>query len=267
MTEKEVVVKGLKINYKIFGSKGMPFLILHGWGSKSDRWEAVGELLSKKGLMVVIPDLPGFGKSQEPKEAWSIDDYVDLVMELLKNFPEFKDEFYLFGHSFGGAIAVKFSIKYPQRIKKLFLAAAACIRKKTTAKSYLHKISKIMKVFSFLPLYKQLRNAIYKFIIKKSDYPFVEGVMKETYVKVVLEDLSQKLLFVKVPTVIIWGDQDELTPVEYSHIINQKIEKSKLIILPNIKHNLDRHDHPEVLTDKILDNLDIEIFSPNNISL
>ncbi|OGZ67259.1 MAG: hypothetical protein A3D35_00805 [Candidatus Staskawiczbacteria bacterium RIFCSPHIGHO2_02_FULL_34_9] len=266
MEEKQIIVKNLSINYKVFG-QGKPFLILHGWGSNSDRWIKVAELLAKNGLLVLVPDLPGFGKSQEPNKAWSIDDYVDLVVEFLKNFTEFKEEFYLLGHSFGGAVSVKLSINHSQRIKKLFLAAAACIRKKTTAKSYLHKISKIIKVFSFLPLYKQLRKAIYKFIIKKSDYSFVEGVMKETYVKVILEDLSQKLLFVKVPTVIIWGDQDELTPVEYSHIINQKIEKSKLIILPNIKHNLDRHDHPEVLTDKILNNLSVEVFSPNDINL
>ena len=112
-----------------------------------------------------------------------------------------------------------------------------------------------------------MRKGIYKFIIRKSDYPFVDGVMKETYVKVILEDLSQKLSYVKAPTVIIWGDNDELTPIEYSETIHKKIEGSKLIVLKGIKHDLDRHERPEILTDKILDNLEVKIFEPRSINI
>ncbi len=252
--ESRIIVKNLQVNYKTFG-QGKPFLILHGWGSKSDRWEKVGELLAQKNFKVIIPDLPGFGKSQEPQSIWDLNNYVEWVNEFSNLVPELKDEFYLLGHSFGGAISAKFSIKYPQKIKKLFLASAACIRKNTVAKKVLQKVSKIIKAFSFLPFYKEFRKVIYKFVIRKSDYAVVEGVMKQIYAKVILEDLSHKLFFIKVPTVIIWGDKDELTPVEYSYLINKKIEGSKLIILPNIKHDLDRHENPQFLTQKIIENI------------
>src|SRR3989344_891612 len=101
MTEETIEVKNLKINYKSFGS-GKPFLILHGWQSSSDRWMKVGELLQEK-YRVIIPDLPGFGKSEEPKEAWSLDSYVDWLLEFTAKVLELNKEFYILGHSFGGA--------------------------------------------------------------------------------------------------------------------------------------------------------------------
>ena len=65
MTEHQVLINNLKINYKIVG-EGRPMLILHGWGSSSDRWVPVAELLAQRNIMAIIPDLPGFGKSQQP---------------------------------------------------------------------------------------------------------------------------------------------------------------------------------------------------------
>ena len=67
--------------------------------------------------------------------------------------------------------------------------------------------------------------------------------------------MSFQLPFVKVPTTIIWGDKDDLTPIKNAHIINEKIKNSKLIIVPGVNHNLDRHEHPEILAEKILNNI------------
>lgn len=118
MIERQITVNDLKINYKIFG-QGKPFLILHGWGSNSDRWQKVADILSQK-LLVIVPDLPGFGKSQKPSTALSIDGYVEWVKEFSEKVPELGNDFYLLGHSFGGALAAKFAIKHNQKIKKLF---------------------------------------------------------------------------------------------------------------------------------------------------
>jgi len=263
--EKQISVKNLVINYKVFG-QGKPFLILHGWGSKSDRWEAVGELLSKKGLMVVIPDLPGFGKSEILKESWDIDNYVEFINEFLNNFPKFKEEFYLLGHSFGGAISIKFSIKYAQKVKKMFLFGAAAVRKKTIKKQVLGNISKFMKIFSFLPFYRLAKKAFYKFIVGPTDYLRVDGIMKETFLKVISQDLSYHLPFVKVPTVIIWGDKDNTTLIEDAYFINKKISGSKLEIVENADHDMEQ-TMPEILTERVLSNVDGGVFSTNDINL
>lgn len=252
MIALEVIINGIKTNYQVFGSGPSAFLILHGWGSNSDRWIPVAEKISEKGFRVIVPDLPGFGKSDALLIPWNINKYIDWIERFIKELNI--GEFYLLGHSFGGALASKMAVKHAQEVEKLFLVSAACIRKKTTKKNFFRKISKIIKLFYFLPYYGLFRKAVYKFIIRKSDYAYFEGIMKETYLNVVAEDLSFHLPFIKVPTIIIWGDKDELTPLEDGYFIEKKIKNSKIIVIPGAGHRLAKEEQPEILAGKILEN-------------
>ncbi len=264
MEEKQILIKGLTVNYKVFGppltentasqNKSKPMLILHGWPSSSEKWIEVGALLAEKGLKVIIPDLPGFGKSQEPLQALNTDGYIEWIREFCDNLPDLKKDFYLVGHSFGGGLSAKFAVKYNQRIIKLFLISAATIREITPKKKFFYKMAKIVKIFSFIPYYDFIRKAFYKFVIRKSDYIYQKGIMKDTYVKIISEDLSFRLSFIKVPTIIIWGDKDNLTPIEDANFIHEKIKDSKLIVINDKKHSL-QLEAPEILTEKILENV------------
>lgn len=248
MQEQQLIVKNLKINYKAFG-QGKPLLILHGWPSKSDTWIKTAELLEQKGMCVIVPDLPGFGKSQEPSQPWTMDVYVEWILEFCNQVPELKNSFYLLGHSFGGALAAKFAIKYAQRVEKVLLVSAAIVRPKTTKKSLIGRAAKVAKLFSFVPQYENIRKAAYKFLLR-SDYPYVSGVMKETYLKVISDDLSHKVNFLKVPVSIIWGDQDQYTPIDQANFIHQKIHGSSLTVIPGEGHAL-QIKVPEILAEKI----------------
>lgn len=248
----ETTINGIKTNYVVMGEGPSAFLILHGWGSNSERWLAVAEPLSKNGFKVIIPDLPGFGKSDPLQEPWTLNRYEAWTDEFVKYLR--LGEFYLLGHSFGGALASKVAVKHNQDIKKLFLVSAACIRKKTTKKSALKKAAKFAKFFQFLPYYAFLRKAVYKFIIRKSDYVYVDGIMKQTYLSVISDDLSFHLPFIKVPTVIIWGENDESTPLEDAKLINEKVKNSKLVVIPGAGHDLNRKQ-PEIVAEKVLENI------------
>ncbi|OGZ62589.1 MAG: hypothetical protein A2812_02985 [Candidatus Staskawiczbacteria bacterium RIFCSPHIGHO2_01_FULL_36_16] len=247
----EIIINGIKTNYITMG-KGAPFIVLHGWGSGSDRWIKEAEIISKKNFQVVIPDLPGFGESDKLTRPWTINDYVKWFEDFTKIF-EIQD-FYLLGYSFGGALASKIAVKYPQRVKKLFLVASAVIRKKTAKKGFLAKISKFIKFFYFVPYYALFRKAVYKFIIRKSDYVYAEGIMKQTYLNAISDDLSHHLSFIRVPTVIIWGDKDQSVPIDDAKFINNKIKNSKLIIIEGADHLMHK-TMPEVLAEKVLNNL------------
>ncbi len=227
-------------------------MILHGWGSNSLRWQSAGELISQYGYRVIIPDLPGFGESESLSEPWDTDNYADFAEKFISYF-DLKD-FYLLGHSFGGAIAVKISIKHAQDIKKLFLVSAALIRKKTAKKNFFSKAAKVAKLFRFLPHYGLIRKAVYKFIIRKSDYAYVEGVMKKTYLNIISEDLSLRLPFIKTPVLIIWGNKDEATPVEQCYFIHEQIKNSKLELVMDAGHDLNVKK-PELLVEAILQNI------------
>ena len=223
-------------------------LILHGWGSRAENWSQVKELLEREGYKVFAPDLPGFGKNPPLSRPWAIDDYV----EWLNDFCEKNNlsQFFLLGHSFGGAISLKFSLKCPEKVKKMFLVASSGIRRKNLKKKIFKKIANFSKFFSFFPFYPLFRKIFYKIIIKKSDYPYTEGIMKETYLKVINEDLSFLFSQVSVPTIIIWGEKDDVLPVENAYFMNQKIKNSNLIIIAGANHDLERKV-PEILTEKI----------------
>ena len=251
MTEEKVLVNNINTAVKFIG-EGKPFLILHGWGSNSERWEEVAQLISKDGFKVIVPDLPGFGKSDPLTIPWNTNKYIDWIEQFIKQMN--LGDFYLLGHSFGGALASKLAVKHAQEVKKLFLVSAACVRKKTTKKSVFAKISKIIKLFYFIPYYSFFRKAIYKFIIRKSDYLYVEGMMKKTYLNVVTEDLSFHLPFIKVPTVVIWGDKDELTPLEDGQFIKGQVKNSKIEIIAGAGHDLNRKQ-PDILAKKVLENI------------
>jgi len=252
MEEKNISIKGINTVVKVFGKGEDTILILHGWNSNSDRWQEVAQPISESGFRVLVPDLPGFGKSAPLEDAWNTNQYIDWLEELIKEFK--LKNFYLLGHSFGGALASKLAVKHAQEVQKLFLASAACVRKRTNKKKSFAMLAKFVKLFSFVPFYDFFRKAIYKFIIRKSDYTYVEGMLKQTYLNVVSEDLSFHLPFIKVPTVIIWGQKDTSTPIEDAHFINKQIKNSKLIIIPDAGHDLNRKQ-PEILANKVIENI------------
>lgn len=225
-------------------------LILHGWGSCAKNWEPVKELLEKQGYKVFIPDLPGFGETPPPFEIWSIDDYAEWV----KSYCEKNNlsQVFLLGHSFGGSLAVKFSIKYPEKIKKLFLIDCAGIRRKSIKRKVIKKTAIFFKKFDFLPFFNLFRKTFYKFI--KSDYLQTQGIMREIYLKIIQQDISKDFSKISISTVIIWGKKDNITPLKDAYYIKEQISEAKLEVLPDIFHNPHR-ENPKLLVKKILNYL------------
>lgn len=223
-----------------------PILILHGWGSSGRKWLQIKNLLETQELKVFTPDLPGFGETPPPQSAWSVDDYVEWVREFCEG--KGLSQFFLLGHSFGGAIATKFTLKYPEKVKKLFLAAPAIIRRKSAQKD---SIKKVASLFSFLPIF--IKKILYK-IFFKSDYFLTVGIMRETYLKVIQEDLLSFLPEIKVSTIVIWGDQDRVTPFGDSSFVAGSIPGAKLKTIFGVGHNL-RKEAPDQLVKIILEEL------------
>jgi len=213
-----------------------PILILHGWGSSPKKWERVKENLESRGLEVHIPSLPGFGESSPPQKPWSVDDYADWV----ESFCEKKNlsQFFLLGHSFGGRIAIKLAVKHVERVIGLILCGAPAIRDDSAVREITMQTSSIFaRKFSSFPLYHFFRRLFYKYLLRKTDYFKLAGSMKETFQKVVNEDLSEYLPQIRVKTLILWGENDKLVPLETASMICNRILGSELFIFPNIGHS------------------------------
>jgi len=230
MPERIIQVKGLNIQIREEG-QGTPLLILHGWGSGKEPWILVQDGLAKR-FRVAMFDFPGFGKSDSLPSAWQVQDFVEFFLEFLKQIG-INENFYLAGQSFGGRVAIKFAAQHPEMIKKLFLIDAAGIKhKRTLSRLVLHFVSKIIKKFSWIPGYKLLQKAFYRFVLRKTDYINAIGFKKDTFIKVVKEDLTPLLEKIKVPTCIIWGEKDKTTPIKDAYLMHEKILGSQLKFIP-----------------------------------
>jgi len=255
MNEAKILINDLEVNYKING-KGKPLLILHGWGGSSTSWTKVLEILSKKGFRVICPDFPGFGRSKTPLKTWGVGDYVNFVNEFIKKIPsEFAEPFFLLGHSFGGRVAIRFSVLNPQKIKSLILCDSAGIKQKWGLKERLifrlAKIGNAIFTPKILARFKdKARNLFYVFLRHK-DYAKANGTMKETMRKVLDEDILPDLSKIKTKTLIVWGERDKMVLVKYAFVFKEHIKDSKLIILPKIGHSL-HLEVPEKLAEIII---------------
>ncbi len=246
MEEKIIVLDNLRINYKIAGFnpavlnyKKIPVLILHGWGSSSDSWARVQEKLSESGYPVICLDLPGFGKSITPFEIWGVQDYSEFVLNFSRGLG--LKRFFLIGHSFGGRIAVKFSIFHPEMIEKMVLCDSAGIKLKPGVETkIIFQIARIgnavLSPRYLIRIKNCLRNVFYVFL-RHRDYTKANKTMKEIIKKVLLEDLLPELLKIKIKTLIIWGEKDKIVPLKYGRTFHKEIKNSEILVFPKIGHS------------------------------
>lgn len=232
----EIHVDELKVNYVDEG-QGCPVLLLHGWGGNIQTMLPILNILKDK-MRVVALDLPGFGKSDSPSEPWNSYDYAGFVLKFIEKLGMRK--IVLFGHSHGGRIAIILSGKYEELVSKLILIDSAGIIPKRSIKYY-------FKVYSF-KLLKTMYTTFMKADTKEKklekfykkfgseDYKASEGVMRQTMVKVINDNLVGLLPLIKAPTLLIWGENDEDTPVYMGRMMESKIKDSGLIVLKGAGH-------------------------------
>lgn len=230
------------INFVKKGSGKKTIVFLHGWGGSWQSWAPIINKLESKYTIYAL-DLPGFGLSNLPKP-YSLSDYT---LELF-NFINSKkiSNITLVGHSFGGQIAAKFAITYPDKISKLVLVDAALIRNNSLMMKLNISIAKsgkkiIKKIAS--SLYPNFRKYYYKIrniSMEASDYIKASNDpnLAITLSNIMREDLTNKMSTIKTPTLIFWGEKDhpDYTPLRHALIINKLITNSKLVVAPNASH-------------------------------
>ncbi len=126
----QIVVDQLLTTYQLTGS-GKLVIWLHGWGDSSQGSLAMQAELAKT-FQVLAIDLPGFGGTQAPAEAWGLSDYADFVQKVIEKLG--LKSYVIIGHSNGGAIAIRGLVQGSLRAKKLVLLASAGIRNQYTSR-------------------------------------------------------------------------------------------------------------------------------------
>ena len=205
-------------------------VFLHGWGVSSKIFEPLFQGL-KSDYLIYAPDLPGFG-GEPIEKAMNLKDYAEWVYEFLKN--KNIENPVIVGHSFGGAVAARLALLHPERVSKLVLAGAAAIRRPGPKTKFIRKLSGILS--PFVP--DKWRRILIKILkLEKSDYAQIENLLlKETFKTVISEDLTPLLNSLSAPTLVIWGEKDEETPLEEGRLIAGSIPNARLEIIKSAGH-------------------------------
>ena len=231
--ENFVTINDIKVNYKTTG-EGQDVLLLHGWGCSLDIWKTLQSQLEQKYRVTSI-DFPGFGKSDEPKTVWGVEEYTQCTEKLIEAL-NLKDPV-LIGHSFGGRVSILLASRNAN-IKKIILTDAAGVKPQNTKISVSRVFSKMKKLSTKIIGEKATEKLVKPFAnsLASEDYKNASGMMKEILKKVVDEDLQHVMPNIKASTLLIWGEKDTATPVSDAQIMAKLIPDSGLVIFPGCTH-------------------------------
>lgn len=220
--------KDTSIYYNVIGN-GEPIVFLHGWQSNSESFVVLAEEL-KWHYQIILLDFPPFGKSQKLNCAWSIDDYTQMVIQLLKILKV--EKFNILAHSFGGRVAINLCCCYNCNVNKLILTGSAGLKPKRSLSYYfaLAKYKLAKRRLSKKNKYFQLNN------FGSSDYKNLDSIMKQTFVKIVNFHQDKVLKNIKCPTLIVFGENDNETPMYMAKRFHKLIKNSTLLIFKNCSH-------------------------------
>lgn len=232
-----VMIAGVPTACRVVGS-GQNVVMLHGWGASMQLVEPLALQLAPLGYCVYLLDLPGFGTTPPPPVPWSVHDYARFALAFLDYHQ--LDRVFLFGHSFGGRLGLVLGADYPSRLIKMALSNSAGVRTPPSRTTRLR-----------LSLYRAALNTLraarlnsaaeglrswYQNRFGSTDYRAVQGVLRETFVRVVNEDLLPFAARVRVPTLLFWGDRDQDTPLWQGRLLERTIPDAGLVLWPGAGH-------------------------------
>lgn len=229
------------------GGQGFPVVLLHGWGAHSGLFESIATPLQSS-FDVIVPDFPGFGHTPPPPEAWSVREYTAWLVALLDELGIERAHFV--GHSFGGRVSIVLANEHPERVAKLVLTDSAGIRPRRPLAYYLKVYSyKLLRVLAQRPstsassplsrlIPKPVREWAAAQVAKRgsADYQQASGTVRQSLVRVVNEDLQGLLPHIAAPTLLIWGENDEDTPLSDGKTMERLIPDAGLVVFEGAGH-------------------------------
>jgi pimeloyl-ACP methyl ester carboxylesterase len=213
----------------------LPIVVLHGWGAHI---EAVAPILAAlEGASDLIAlDLPGFGESEPPPEAWDTDEYARFVLAFLDQLGV--ERAHLVGHSHGGRVSIVLAADRPDRVGRLLLVDAAGIPPKRgwryRRRVAVAKFGRVVARIGGPPgrrLQEQLRARV-----ASRDYLEASEAMRGTFRAVIAADLRERLPRIGASTLLVWGELDEDTPLWMANVMEGLIPDAGLVVLEGAGH-------------------------------
>ncbi|MCX2743333.1 alpha/beta hydrolase [Mangrovivirga sp. M17] len=248
-----ISINGADVHYRDEGNQAdsLPIVLIHGTGASLHTFNVwANELKSEH--RVVRMDLPGYGLTGPfANQDYSIDHYVDFLNTFLDSLNI--DNCILAGNSLGGHIAWRFTDEYPEKVNKLILIDAAGYPFKSKSRPLAFQMAKIPVVnsaFTFITPRFVVKSSIKNVYVNDSK---VTEELIDRYFELTLRkgnrqafvdafdtrkntEAYKNIPSIKKRTLVLWGAQDDLIPVDQAHRFHEDLPNDTLVILDNAGH-------------------------------
>ncbi len=243
-----------------FGAERTPWVLaLHGWARTHQDWRAVlgaraaptvaqgrssatlakpagdASIEEPSGLdevAAVAVDLPGFGATPPPPEAWGSADYAAALLPVLA---ELQVPAVVVGHSFGGRVAVHLAAARPDLVKALVLTGVPLVR----PAAHRHPPPLRYRVGRALHgkgLVGEARMERLRQRYGSPDYRAASGVMRQVLVRTVNETYDDQLRGTRCPVELVWSDDDTEVPVSVAERAAELLARPNLTVCRGAGH-------------------------------
>jgi pimeloyl-ACP methyl ester carboxylesterase len=232
--DQQLDIQGISTRCRTVG-KGPAVLVLHGWGASI---EAIGSIVNALAPLCTVHavDLPGFGRSGMPPQPWGVEDYSDWTRALLDGLG--LERVSIVGHSHGARTAIHLAAHHPERVDKLVLVDAAGIRAPRTLRWY-RRVAMAKLAKHVLNRFGSPGRALSGRLVGRTasgDYSATDQALRPTFNRLVSADLTPLLPDVRASTLLIWGENDEDTPLRDGETMERLIPDAGLVVFEGAGH-------------------------------
>lgn len=227
---------GTTTHYQQIGT-GLPLVLLHGWGCDWQIWSPVISPLSEK-YQLIIPDLPVLGQSSLPSDdVWDSFQYStwlnELLNQLIPNTP-----FILAGHSFGGKIASIYAAEYPSELLKglIIIDSAGLPVKLSPKEQFTQSLAQLIPQSVKKTVGSKIKKLLLNQLNIATDYQQANEQQQAVLRKIVREDISHELAQISLPSLVVWGKEDQTTPLEKGELFAELLSDATLKVFDKSGH-------------------------------
>lgn len=265
--QKTTIVNGYSVRYFDYGlphNGAKDLVLLHGIGASAERWRRVAPILSKR-YRVVVPDIVGFGYSDKPTVEYTMDFFFDFLQSFLDDLKIRRPS--IIGSSFGGHVAAEYAIRAGNNLDRLVLAAPAGMMKTSTPVLDLYIMAALYPTYeNAMKAFRQMaydprsvtEEIVLDFVnrmrLPNAKYAFMSTLLGIRYAP----PLSGRLANVTPETLIIWGNNDKMIPLDYANEFTE-IPKSRLVVMEDCGHTpfVERPERFSEIVLRFLDDKDL----------
>lgn len=239
-SSREISVDGHRVHYYVQGpADGSPVVLVHGLGGRAEDWRNLVPYLRASGYRVYTPDLPGYGRSEEPRDfSYSVPDEASAVVGFMDALGLKQVD--LGGWSMGGWIVQRIASEHPERVKKLLIFDSAGLYERPSWNTALFTPTTALQLDQLdallMPHPPQPPAFITRDILRSSqEHAWVLHRALDSMLSG--KDTTDALLpSLKMPVLIVWGALDHITPLSQGQTMHKLIPQSQLEVIDGCGH-------------------------------